>query len=115
MTDKMVQQIVTDEAAKSMATFVYALQAASLITGIPLFIAVIVNYVKRKDVEGTLAESHFRWQIRTFWYTLFWTVLGCLTLLIMIGAVILFLVWIWTIYRVVRGWLDLISGQAMYR
>jgi uncharacterized membrane protein len=113
---------------------IYALHALSLLVGIigtatvvgaflfgwPSIVAVIVNYVKRGDVRGTWLESHFVWQIRTFWYGLAWVVLCVLLVVFTLGAGI-FVVWlplgivaIWFIYRVARGWLTLTRGQRMY-
>ena len=53
----------------------FAAVVTAFLTGWPSIIAVILNYVKRGDVRGTWLESHFRWQIRTFWYGLLWVVL----------------------------------------
>ena len=113
---------------------IYVLHALSLVIGIvstativgaflfgwPSIIAVIINYVKRGDVQGTWLESHFRWQIRTFWYGLLWVVLCGLFVLLTLGLGVL-LVWLplgfvalWFIYRIGRGWLALTSGQPMY-
>jgi len=80
----------------------------------PSIIAVIVNYVKRGDVRGTWLESHFRWQIRTFWFGLLWAVLGFFTMIIGIGFIILFIDGIWIIYRIVKGWLRLYENREMY-
>lgn len=95
--------------------FVYALQAVGIVITPLLVVAVIVNYVKRDDVRGTFLESHFRWQIRTFWFGLLWGTIGFLTMLILIGYVILLAAGIWLIYRVVKGWLDLVDRKVMYR
>lgn len=107
-----------EAAAKSVATLVYALQAAWLLFGIPLIIGLIVNYVKLDDVRGTLAESHFRWQMRTFWFWLLWLVLGWLLIVLIltfvIGAAILGANFIWIIYRIIKGWLRLSEGKPMY-
>ncbi len=113
---------------------IYLLHALSLLTGIfgaatvvgaflvgwPSIIAVILNYVKRSDVRGTWLESHFRWQIRTFWYGLLWVSL-CVAFIIVtfgIGIVIAWLplaiVSVWFIYRIARGWIRLRDGNAMY-
>jgi len=107
---------------------IYALHAASLLVGIigaasivgaflfgiPSIVAVVLNYVRRGDVRGIWLESHFRWQIRTFWFAMGWTVLGgvlAVTLvLIPISLAIWGLVAIWVIYRVVRGWMNLRDG-----
>ena len=113
---------------------IYALHALSLLTGIlgaativgafligwPSIIAVILNYVKRSEVRGTWLESHFRWQIRTFWYGLVWVAL-CILFVVLTLGIGLLLVWLpigivslWFIYRIVRGWLALRDGRAMY-
>ena len=113
---------------------IYALHAFSLITGIvgaatvvgafltgwPSLIAVILNYVKRHEARGSWLESHFRWQIRTFWYGLLWVVL-CLAFVVFTLGIGIFIAWIplgvvglWFIYRIARGWLALMDHQPMY-
>ena len=67
---------------KGVTTVVYALQAASFLFLITLLIGVIINYVKRDDVKGSWLESHFRWQIRTFWFSLLWAIVGFITAVI---------------------------------
>jgi uncharacterized membrane protein len=112
---------------------IYGLHAFSLLTGIvgtativgafltgwPSLIAVILNYVKRSDVRGTWLESHFRWQIRTFWFGLLWILLCVLFVLMTLGMG-MFVVWIpaglvalWFIYRVARGWIALNERRPM--
>lgn len=93
---------------------VYALQAASFLFVITLLIGVIINYVKRDDVRGTWLESHFRWQIRTFWFVLLWSIIGFITTVILIGYVILFINAVWLIYRIVKGWLSLQDEKGLY-
>ncbi len=100
--------------SKTIAIVVYALQAASFFLGITLIIGVIINYVKNDDVKGTWLESHFRWQIRTFWFSLLWAVVGFITVFIGIGYLILIANAAWLIYRIVKGWLRLNDGQKMY-
>ncbi len=113
---------------------IYALHAFSLLTGIlgaatvvgafltgwPSIIAVILNYLKRSDVRGMWLESHFRWQIRTFWYGLLWVALCILFVVLTLGLGIL-IAWlplaimsVWFMYRIVRGWLALRDGRPMY-
>ena len=113
---------------------IYALHAFSLLTGIlgaatvvgafltgwPSIIAVILNYVKRSEVRGTWLESHFRWQIRTFWFGLLWISL-CVGFIIMtlgIGIIVAWLpigiVGLWFVYRVARGWMALNDQRPMY-
>ena len=114
MTSDNSRQNTDLSSLKNIATAVYALQAASFIFGITYFIAIIVNYVKREDAQGTWIESHFRWQIRTFWFGLLWFVLGGLTFFIVIGWFILFAAALWLIYRILKGWLNLNDGKPMY-
>ena len=125
------------EPGESLITWthaVYGLHALSLITGIigvatvagaflfgwPSIIAVILNYVKRNEARGTWLESHFRWQIRTFWYGLLWVVLCALFVVATLGVGLL-IVWLpfgivglWFIYRIARGWIQLKDRQPMY-
>ena len=100
--------------SKTIATVVYALQAASFFLGITLVIAVIINYIKRESVRGTWLESHFIWQIRTFWFSLLWGIIGFVTIFIGIGYLILIANAVWLIYRIIKGWLRLNDEQKMY-
>jgi uncharacterized membrane protein len=104
------------QSLKNVAIAVYALQAASILPPfvITFFVAVILNYIKLDDVRGTWLESHFRWQMRTFWFGLLWFVLGGLTYIIVIGWAILFAATLWLIYRILKGWLNLNDGKPMY-
>jgi len=63
------------KSAKTLTTIIYALYAASYFVGITAIVAIVINYIKKEDVAGTFLESHFRWQIRTFWFGLLWGVL----------------------------------------
>jgi uncharacterized membrane protein len=124
----MVDQDQRHASLVNWTQFIYALHALSLLTGIlgaatvigafltgwPSLIAVILNYVKRGDARGTWLESHFRWQIRTFWFGLLWCVLGAILLLIVIGYFVLLADAIWLIYRIVKGWLRLNDRKEMY-
>jgi uncharacterized membrane protein len=113
---------------------IYALHAFSLLMGIvgaativgafltgwPSIIAVILNYVKRSEVRGTWLESHFLWQIRTFWYGLLWVAL-CVLFVVLTFGIGIVIAWIplaivslWFVYRIVRGWLALKDGRVMY-
>ena len=104
----------SEHSAKQLATLVYALQAASYLLGITFIAAVIVNYVKRQEVAGTWLESHFLWQMRTFWWSLLWGVLGVALMIVVVGVFILIADAIWVLYRIVKGWLNLNDGKAMY-
>ena len=85
--------------------------AGGFVFGLPSLLAVFLNYLKRGDVTGTWLESHFRWQIRTFWYTLLWLVLYGLLIITIIGIplawILIVLLGLWVGYRVVRGWIAL--------
>ena len=93
----------------------------SFLFGWPSIIAVIINYVKRGDVRGSWLESHFTWQIRTFWFALLWAVLVGLVSLPLTLVIIGFGIWalgmallgFWAIYRIARGWLRLNARQPM--
>lgn len=102
------------KAAKDIALVVYILQAISILLGFTMIVGVIINYVKRKDVRGTFIESHFRWQIRTFWFGLLWVVVGILTIVFVVGWLILLANGVWFIYRIVKGWLALNDNKPMY-
>ena len=100
---------------KTITTVIYILQAVSFIPPfITYVIAIMINYIKRDDVRGTWLESHFRWQIRTFWFSLPWFLLGFLTYLFIIGWIILVVTFLWLIYRILKGWLNLYDGKPMY-
>ena len=104
----------SEKSAKTLTTIIYALYAASLFVGITAIIAIVMNYIKRDDVAGTFLESHFRWQIRTFWFGVLWSIIGAITLIIMIGWVVLAVNGIWLIYRIAKGWLNLNDNKPMY-
>lgn len=109
-------------ASALMGVFSAATVIGQFIFGVPSIIAVIMNYVKRGEARGTWLESHFGWQLRTFWYAVLWFVLiglFSLPLVLLLGLGIVtwiagaFVVGIWIIYRVARGWLRLNDGQAI--
>jgi uncharacterized membrane protein len=99
---------------KNVTTMVYALQGLSFIWGLPAIVGLIINYVKRDDARGTVYESHFDWQIRSFWWGLVWAVIGAVLAVLLVGFVVMFVAWVWMVYRVVKGWLKLTEGQPVY-
>ena len=101
-------------ALKNVTLVVYALQALSFIFGLTAVVGLIVNYIKREDVRGTVYESHFDWQIRTFWWGLLWAAVGFVLALVLVGFAVLFVAWIWMIYRVIKGWLKLTEGKPVF-
>ncbi len=134
MTSSVVPSSDREHSLVRWTTLIYGLHAFSIVTGIvgtatvigafltgwPSIIAVILNYVKHSEARGTWLESHFRWQIRTFWYGLLWVVLcGALVVLTLgLGVIVVWvplaLLTIWFIYRIARGWLRLGARQPMY-
>jgi len=129
--------LVTTEPRHSLVMVthvIYALHGVSLVTGIvtavtvvgafltgwPSLLAVILNYVKRSEARGTWLESHFRWQIRTFWFGLLWVTL-CLLFVVATLGIGLLIAWLplavvglWFIYRILSGWLALIDRRPMF-
>ena len=91
--------------------------AGAFLFGWPSIIAVILNYVKRGDARGTWVASHYRWQIRTFWFALLWAIIGWALIFTLVGAVIgvpvLIALTLWLIYRIARGWLRLRDHKPM--
>ncbi len=102
------------EAAKKWAAIGYALQAASFLVGISYIAAVILAYLKRSEARGTWVETHYLWQIRTFWYSLLWGMLAGIAWMWMVGVVILVATLIWMTYRIVAGWVRLSENQPAY-
>jgi uncharacterized membrane protein len=94
-----------------------AMIVTAFLTGWPSIIAVILNYVKRSEVRGTWLDSHFSWQIRTFWYALAWLAVGGLLFVTVVGIPVAVVLWfgtgIWVLYRIIRGWLALSSQGAL--
>lgn len=117
MQNDWQEQLATNPSEASLrrlAAIVYGLQAASLFTGsLTLFAAVIINYVRREDVQGSWIESHFRWQIRTFWFTLLWLAIGGVTAVFLVGWGILLAASLWLIYRLTKGWVYLSESRPM--
>ena len=109
----------------ALSVLIGVLSARSVATrfafGLPWIIAVIMNYARRSETRGTWLESHFRWQIRTFWFSWLWilvvSITAALLLILLIGFVIAIvgyaLIGAWIIYRVARGWLALREGRPM--
>ena len=105
----------------AIGAFGAATVIGTFIFGWPSIIAVIINYVKRGEARGTWLESHFTWQIRTFWFAMLWAciifVTGALLAIVLIGFAIwivgLFALGCWAIYRIASGWLRLNDRRAI--
>jgi uncharacterized membrane protein len=112
MVEKTAEQLAS---LKTLTLAVYVLQVLSIFVGITAIVGVIINYVKRDETAGTIYESHFDWQIRTFWWGLAWGVLGFILLFAFgLGFVVWFVAGIWAIYRVVKGFLKLNDNQPVH-
>ena len=99
------------DAIKNLAVDVYILQGVAFVVGgFTAVIGVVINYIKLDDARGTWLESHFRWQIATFWWGLLWLVIGLVTTLLLVGWLILLATAIWVIYRIAKGALALNDG-----
>ena len=119
------QQVVSQESAadntmnsaddnlKNLTQLVYILQAISLVVGVTSIAGIILNYLKRDEVKGTFLESHFNWQIKTFWYMLIGVIVGWLLALVLVGFLVWAAVGLWYIYRIVKGWLALNDGKEL--
>ena len=96
-----------------------ALVVTAFLTGWPSIIAIIINYVKRSEVRETWLDSHFSWQLRTFWFALLWLAVGAVLFATVVGVPIAFALWIgtgiWVLYRLIRGWLALGSRKTLPR
>ncbi len=103
-------------ASRKILQFCYIMYGLVFITGITAIVAIIVDYIKREDVEDDpLLASHFRWQIRTFWFGLVWSGLAVPLVLAMgLGVAVGFAVSVWYIYRLVKGWIRLMEDRPMY-
>lgn len=103
--------------ARTLGHVVYALQAASFLTGITLFIALVVNYAGRDSVRGTYVNTHFEWQIGTFWGLLAWWIGAAIVGIIVGSALVFVLIYlpsvIWLLYRVVYGWIRLNEDEPV--
>lgn len=116
----------------TVANVVYALHAFAIVVGVlgsatvvgsfvgsvPSIVAVILNYLKRGGARGTWAESHYSWQIRTFWFALLWFLIAWGLIATVVGALagipLLIALTLWLVYRIARGWLRLLDRRPMY-
>lgn len=118
IVDVEVLEPANSEAARSMKTYsmiVYGMFALGLfLGGLPSIIGLVMAYVKRRSFSGSIYEEHMGLLIRTFWYSLLFSILGAMTVWIYIGSVILFGVAVWYIYRLVRGFSRLSDGKGAW-
>ncbi|MGH8495739.1 MAG: DUF4870 family protein [Gammaproteobacteria bacterium] len=90
----------------------YVLHLFGAVAAVPSLIALIINYLKRGE-SGPDLGTHHTWMIRSFWWAILWFIIGGILILVLVGWVVIFLAWVWYIYRHVRGLLRLIDGRPM--
>ena len=105
------QPVTKDQ--KNLVLVVYILQAAAFVVGISAIAGIIVNYLKQDEVRGTWLESHFDWQIKTFWYSLAGFFIGFILMIVLVGWLVMLATSIWVIYRIVKGWLAFNEGREI--
>ena len=104
----------TGEEHKSGALTAYICYAIGLFVPLVTIAGVIVNHIKRDEARGTWVESHHRWLMRTFWFSLLWSVVAAILTFVWVGWILFFGIAIWYIYRVVRGILAFNDQKPMY-
>jgi uncharacterized membrane protein len=101
---------------RTLTHVAYGLFALGFLTsgflGIATLAAVVLMYLKRSDVAGTVYAAHFDWLLRTFWWALLWLAISCLALIIYIGWIGVVATVVWGLYRLIKGWLALLDGVA---
>ena len=102
----------TVEGDRTLAVVAYVLHLVGAVAGLTSLAGLVINYLKRDDYDE-LFDSHHAWMIRSFWWAVFWCVIGFVTTIILIGWAILFAVWVWYIYRHVRGLVALLNAEPM--
>ncbi|MGE8561610.1 MAG: DUF4870 family protein [Acinetobacter sp.] len=120
---------------RTLTLVLYILYIIAIFTGgLLAVLALIINYAKRSDVRGSIFESHFTWQIRTFWWYLFWNIIAFIPFIFLfftgqnadifagvaLGAttfclVVITVAWIWIVYRAIKGIIRLNDNQPMYQ
>lgn len=117
MNDETIIEInLPTEGLIKYGYIVYSLQALGLLPIIGFIAAVtgvIIDYIKLPDAQGTWLASHFRWQIRTFWFSLLWNFLGIILLIVLIGKLVLIANFIWVLYRIIKGLIYLNDKREM--
>ncbi len=119
---------------RTLTLILYVLYIIAIFTGgLLAVIALIINYIKRSDVHGSIFESHFTWQIRTFWWYLIWNIIAFVPFLFLfftgqnpdlfagvaLGASVfcigvIFVAWVWIVYRAIKGIVRLNDNRPMY-
>lgn len=113
--DEFMQEQMDDDGARIVAHVVYALHLLFFYTILLPIVGLILNYVKMDDARGSWLETHYRWQVRTFWFGLLWSVVILPLMLIpVLNGLVAFLWVVWWLYRNIKGWLRLSERKPMY-
>jgi len=113
MTDVIEQptpQAPTDD--KSYCLAVYILYLVSYAFGITALVGVIIAHMKQPTTSDIL-ESHFQFQIRTFWIGLIYWIVGFVLAFVLIGIPILLWWFIWSLVRCIKGLILLNDGKPV--
>ena len=102
-----------NDSLKQYNLITYILHLLGFFFGVTPIIAVIMNYIKRDEMRGTWLESHCDWQIKTFWICLAGYIVGTLLTVILIGFLILLVVFIWHVYRLIKGLIALNDNKPI--
>lgn len=135
MASDVIETKTPSSSIVTIAKLVYILHGISIAIGIatgasilsaflfgwPSLAAVVLNYVLRNEARYTYVESHFKWQVRTFWYAMLWALIVAAIGLIFSPILIGFAVWsvgfvimsVWVAYRIIRGWIRLVATEEM--
>lgn len=110
---ELAENDAREQSARNFTLAVYVLQAAGIVAGVTALVGVAINYAKRSETRGTIYESHFNWQIRTFWWGLLWLAVGSVLTEVLIGFLILAVAGVWYLYRVIRGLIAWSGNRAL--
>ncbi len=113
MTEAVLPE-TEEKKLRDLALLVYVLQAIGFLIGLTWIVGVVINYLKIEDVRNTWLETHFNWQLRTFWVGLAGMAVAWMLMVVKVGVLIGFAVTVWAIYRVAKGGLALIDRKPMY-
>lgn len=101
---------------RTLTHVTYGLFALGFLTsgflGVATLAGVVLIYIKRSDTAGTLYAAHFDWLLRTFWWSILWLALSAITTVVFVGWLGIVATLVWVLYRLIKGWLSLLSGSA---
>lgn len=129
-----------EQSLRQLTLAMYLLYGFSLFTGLPVVVALMLNYVRLSESRGTIYHSHLRWALHTFWWGLAWALLGWCMLALGAGSIlnliygglepadlvrqfagfsgagmiVLALNWLWLLSRLVRGLLNWNEYRRMW-